>query len=126
MVGVRIFAKIGPHEWDETKLLVWCCVDAGNTDRAAMVSDLESRGGHHLLIVRYKPEHSVHNEWVYNKADIDRSPVVFAREMDPASNARLIEYFRDRQAWLLEPDESPPRLSPYPGAVTAGSFASGR
>ena len=113
MVAVRVLARPGPHEWDSSKPALWCCVDAGNTERARLVADLEARGGRHLLIVRYKPDHNYHNEWVYNKADIDGSKVVFAREMDPVNDAKLIEYFKDRKIWLLEPDENPVKLSPY-------------
>jgi hypothetical protein len=43
---------------------------------------------------------------VYNNADIDAAPVVWAREMDPENNANLIRYFHDRQVWLFEPDRS--------------------
>jgi hypothetical protein len=70
--------------------------------------------GQHLLLVRYKPDHNRHIEWVYNGADIDGSKVVWARDMGAAQNAELIDYFRGRHIWLLEADESPRIISPYP------------
>lgn len=55
-------------------------------------------------------------EWVYNEADIDNAPVIWAREMDMEKNRKLLEYFKNRKAWLLkvEDDKSPPILLPYP------------
>jgi hypothetical protein len=34
--------------------------------------------------------------------------------MDAAENHDLLQYFHDRHAWLVEADETPPKLSPYP------------
>jgi hypothetical protein len=82
--------------------------------RAAILAELESSEQKDLVVVRYTPDHNYHEEWVYNEAEIDAAPVVWAREMDPKSNARLIEYFKDRNAWLLEPDRENPQLVPYP------------
>ena len=45
---------------------------------------------------------------MYNGADIDKSKVVWAQEMGPASNLELLQYFRDRSAWLVQPDFNPP------------------
>jgi hypothetical protein len=82
--------------------------------RAAMLHQLEESGGKHLVIVRYVPEHNVHQEWVYNAADIDSAPVIWARDMGEEGNRDLLRYFANRQVWLAEPDQNPPRLTPYP------------
>jgi hypothetical protein len=82
-------------------------------ERAAILNRLKQEPGRHLVIVRYGPEHSVHAEWVYNEADIDASKIIFAREMK--DNRPLLEYFKDRNVWLVEADQTPARLTPYPG-----------
>lgn len=67
-----------------------------------------------LAIVRYEADHDpILSEWVYNEADIDNSKVVWAREMGPAEDHALLSYFNTRRVWLVEPDQKPPRLSPY-------------
>jgi hypothetical protein len=61
----------------------------------------------HLVIVSYAPEHSVHDEYVYNEADIDEARIVWARDMDPEKNERLMQYFTGRMIWrwTLEADD---------------------
>jgi hypothetical protein len=49
---------------------------------------------------------------------------VWARDMDEKSNQELLQYFKNRNVWLLEPDESPPKLSPYPASVREESTKS--
>jgi hypothetical protein len=85
-----------------------------NQERARLLEMLEQDGDRHLVIVRYRPDHLVRCEWVYNRADIDGAKVVWAREMDPEHNRELLDYFQDRRIWLLEPDAERPTLSPYP------------
>jgi len=85
----------------------------GNLDRAAILHTLESSSGQHLVLVRYSANHIVDLEWVYNHADIDASKVVWARDMGEVKNQELLQYFNNRQAWILDADDSPPKLSPY-------------
>ena len=65
------------------------------------------------MIVRYTREHRPGAEWVYNDADIDRAPVVWAREMDAAHNEQLVTYFADRRIWLVEADAPVPTPVPF-------------
>ncbi len=81
--------------------------------RARILKQLESMGGRHLVLARYRRTHDVGDEWIYNAANIDAAQVVWAREMDPASNRNLLHYFRDRRVWLVQPDTMPVLLSPY-------------
>lgn len=85
----------------------------GNRERAAMLRTLERSGEPQLVFVRYGPGHKVDWEWVYNRADIDHAPVVWARDMGDGENQKLIAYFRNRKVWSLEADRSPAHLEPY-------------
>ena len=85
----------------------------GNLDRAAVVRELQHSPGEHLVIVHYGPRHDVDWEWVYNAADIDHAKVVWARDMGDEQNQELLRYFAARKIWLLNGDDSPPKLSPY-------------
>jgi hypothetical protein len=83
--------------------------------RARILAQLEKTDGRHLVIVRYGPSYSVHDDWVYNEADIDGAKVVWAREMDSAQNGKLLKHFKDRYVWLVEvgKDDFSPKLAPY-------------
>ncbi len=81
--------------------------------RVAVSQQLVRSPGKQLVFVRYWPQHIFQNEWVYNEADIDHARVVWARDLGPAEDQKLLHYYADRTAWLLEPDAVPARLSPY-------------
>jgi hypothetical protein len=91
--------------------LIWTC--QGDPSRAAIQNTLSHRPGKHLIIVRYDLDHNIHDEWVYNGAEIDTAKVLWARELDQPQNAKLLAYFKDRTAWLVEPDNDNTELIPY-------------
>jgi len=79
--------------------------------------------GDDLVFVRYDPSHNFHHEWVYNGADIDHQPIVWAREIDAASDERLRNYFDKRHAWVVFADETPARFVEWSGRPISGSAA---
>lgn len=91
--------------------------------RDAMIQKAEAFSGPQLLLVRYSPTHEPFEEWVYNAADIDRSKLVWARDMGDCQNQDLVKYFRKRQIWLLEPDKNRETLSPYSLPLLCQNFA---
>ncbi|HZQ53780.1 MAG TPA: hypothetical protein VFB14_16380 [Bryobacteraceae bacterium] len=86
--------------------------------REQLRAQLLKQGGKDLVFVRYRyPEHDLDNEWVFNRANLDQAKIIWARELDPESDRRLIERFPGRKIWLGEPDLKPPRIIPYPKAT---------
>ena len=77
--------------------------------RAQLLAELEATPEQDLVFVSYGPGHNIHNEWVYNKADIDQAAVVWARDMGDEANRTLLEYFPERRAWFLESGPRGPR-----------------
>ena len=87
--------------------------------RQQIVDQLHQEGGRHLIVIRYAPNVANtpsfgYRDWTRNGADIDSSEILWAREMDPARNARLFGYFADRRVWLLDVDTDGTKLLPYP------------
>lgn len=105
-LSVMRLAQIDPGEWSE--------------QRYRVIERLTAQGGQHLVIVRYAPGHNPNREWVYNAADIDRAPIIWAREMAPERNRELLDYFAGRQIWLIEADAADPRPVPYPRLPPTG------
>ncbi len=91
--------------------------------RAIFEKKLQETSGNHLILVHYYPEQDsqgkwVNNrlsDWVYNEADIDHAKVVWAREIPGVDVQPLLNYFKGRRVWVVEPDAVPPRLTPYDG-----------
>ena len=81
--------------------------------RRSIVEFLNRQPGRQLVMVRYPADYIPLVDWVYNRADIDGSPIVWAREMGEEQDRPFLNYFHDRRVWLLEPDRSS-QLSPYP------------
>ena len=96
--------------------LFWTC--QGDPSRTAIANKLKQTPGKHLIIVRYTEDHNIHDEWVFNGAEIDDAKVLWAREINPEQDAKLLTYFKDRKIWLVTPDTDNTYLEPYtpPGA----------
>ncbi|MGP0071589.1 MAG: hypothetical protein ACLPWF_06605 [Bryobacteraceae bacterium] len=111
---------------DAARLVVFLCVahfiffyarsfiePAKPDQRVGVSQQLAHAPGKQLVFVRYWPQHIFQNEWVYNQADIDHAGVVWARDLGSAEDEKLLRYYPDRTAWLLEPDAIPPKVSRY-------------
>jgi hypothetical protein len=105
-------------------LAVWLiCIEFRNKKPSDLASQLSARTaieerlnklpGEHLVLVQYSSKHNVHQEYVYNDADIDHSKTVWARQIPGLDIKPLLAYFRNRDVWVIEPDEIPIRLYPY-------------
>jgi hypothetical protein len=121
MVLVRIVHPPAAYEWNRGRLDIWCCANTGNLAREDIIERLAVLGGRHLVMAHYKWGHVVHSEWVYNAADIDNSNIVFARGMDPVSDRELMEYFKDREVWVLDADQNPVTIKHYKTANGLGA-----
>jgi hypothetical protein len=115
----RMFVRVLPGVYLGSFLValaVTAQVDDGawHQQRARLVKQLEQDEDRHLVIVRYGQDHSLMEEWVYNRADIDAAKVLWAHDMGDEANRPLLEYFKGRRVWLLEADAPARRLVPYP------------
>ena len=84
--------------------------------RARIIRQLNAMPGKQLVLVCYKPDHYVEQEWVYNAADIDGAKIVWAREIPGKDLTPLLDYFKDRGIWELRPDKPSIELQPYSGS----------
>ena len=88
----------------------WCCVEPGNQNKARILAMLQKTGGKHLVLVKPKNNPNDFLQWIYNAADIDASPVVWARDMGAREDQALVNYFRGRDVWLVDPNVEPARM----------------
>jgi hypothetical protein len=128
MVLLAATVGIGAYGWwaesrtPERLMTHWAAV------RDGLERSIPPTAGGHVVFVRYGRAHNPHLEVVFNGADIDRSPVVWVRDLGAEQNGAVLRYFGARTPWLLvfDDDRMDPRLSPYaplepaPGASGAG------
>jgi hypothetical protein len=120
MAGLRTFAgplhlslpQYPPLAWN----FVWYGPGHFGTERSRVEDSLKRIPGKQLAIVRYSSQHSPFEEWVYNDADIEGSKIVWAREMDAVNNRELLDYYKDRKVWLVQPDSQSAMVTEYPAS----------
>jgi hypothetical protein len=117
LCGAHFLLWYGVHVFEVEAMLpyeTWDVINHTNPERRIAVNQaLAEVSGKQLVIVRYSPRHIFQDEWVYNAADIDHAPIVWARDLGQEQNRELLNYYPDRNVWLLEPDEQPPEMTPY-------------
>jgi hypothetical protein len=87
--------------------------DLNEPFRNPVEKQLAALPGEHLVLVRYSKDHNSGEEYVYNEADIDHAKIVWAREIPGAEFSPLLNYFRNRDVWVFEPDSDDATVSPY-------------
>jgi hypothetical protein len=83
---------------------VWASLATQERPRDRVETWLAAKPGKHLVFVRYSAGHSFIDEWVFNKADIPGARVVFARMIDPESDAWLIDAMPFYDVWRADAD----------------------
>jgi hypothetical protein len=82
--------------------------------RADLRRRLAREPGLHLVFVHYDDKYTVHDEWVYNAADLTTAPVVLAHDLGREHNRLLIADYPGRRLWLATVSAQSKTLSPYP------------
>ncbi len=93
-------------------------IQAQPNERGRLLQKLRAEGGRHLVFVDYSEHWDSVHEWVYNGADLDASPVIFAHLRSPGENRDLLNHFPGRKTWLvrLGPKVRDVRLEAYDGS----------
>jgi len=97
----------------------WCCRVKGNLNKSRITAELNRTPGAHLVFVEPKTSTANLFQWIYNDADIDRSRIVWARDLGPARNAELAAYFSGRKVWRVNPNVEPAGLESYDAAASS-------
>ena len=100
-----------------------------NTDESSFRGQVSHRllrlGGRHVVFVRYDASHSFQNEWVYNAADLDASPIVWCRTSESTDDSEVMQYYKDRIFWIANVGRDSVRVSRYePGRQQKGPIES--
>lgn len=74
------------------------------SNRPAVEDRISSEPGNHVVIVRYGENHNVHEEWVYNHANIESARIIWVRDCVPEIGEKVKLAFPNRKAWVYFPD----------------------
>jgi hypothetical protein len=81
-----------------------------------LLESYDKSGLTQVVFVSYGPGHNYLEEWIYNRADVLKSAVIWARDLGEQRNIELRALLPQHQAWSLyvERDDEFPLLSPLP------------
>lgn len=127
LAGVRLYAKplhLIPPEWPAVGWLAnWYGPGPYGWQRAQVQTRLEAMPGKDLVLVEYAKDHVSVDQWIYNDPDLNTAKVIWAWDMTPAQNLALIQHYSGRKVWLVQPDTTPVKLTPYPMPDTPQQIA---
>jgi hypothetical protein len=113
MFALRLAAPLSGVPRLKAAPLTWCSPHLfEESSREHVRAALESTPGLQLALVRYPKDQLQPVDWVANSAEINQQRVIWANDLGAKQNLQLIEYFRGRQVWLVEPSKRDP-ISPY-------------
>ena len=69
---------------------------------ATLRSRINQLPGQHLVLVHYRTHDVDDQDWIYNRADIDDSKLVWARDMGREANQELLRYYPGRHVWYVD------------------------
>ncbi len=81
--------------------------------RQDIVHQLTASEGKHLILVQYRPDHNVHQEWVYNLATPSESKLVWARYEGGRWLESLLDAYPNRKVWVVDADSRVPCAQPF-------------
>lgn len=79
-----------------------CCALSDDNLRSRLIRQLREMPGQDLVLVKDGPNNPLHFEFVYNEADIDRAPIVWAHSLGAERDLALQHYFAGRRVWAYE------------------------
>lgn len=101
-------------------ILSWCCREGGPLNRAKAEHEILSAApdphrekNRHLVFVSTPKDRLNPVQWVYNRAGIDASPIVWAWDLGEEQNAGLLRYYPGRKPWRVFADQNGYILLPY-------------
>lgn len=97
---------------------VWPPLPYNSVDRIAdftrVNAQLDALPGNHLVLLRYVRRVDGHGLWVYNEhGDIDNERNVWAWDMGAEKNREIIDYYKDRDVWLVVPEGDYAKVTRY-------------
>lgn len=113
-----IQANQNTYRWSVSSPPAWCCVVPVAAGQAQFLPALTAGSGRHLVFVRFTAQHNPNESWIYNEPDIDHAQVVWAHDQGESENQKLMAHLPGRRIWLVEADQAPVRLQPYPPGAT--------
>ena len=81
-----------------------CCAILQTSMRADLEARLKASPGRDIVLVASGPRRPTHTPILYNDPDIAASDIIWAQDLNPASNQRLLQHYAGRTVWTLDWD----------------------